>query len=62
MRLDREVRRTIAQFLNGLAVALTAALVLAPAAESTFDGIAAVAALVGAGLLHLLALKVSSDS
>lgn len=61
MRIDREVRRTVAQFLNGLGVALIATLVLAPVATGAFNGSATVAALIGAALVHLLALAVCSD-
>jgi hypothetical protein len=60
MRFDREVRRTVAQFLNGLGVALIATLVLAPVAAGAFHGVAFLAALVGAALAHLLALAICS--
>ena len=60
MRLDREVRRTAAQFLNGLAVAVTATLLLTPAAGGATQGPLMVAAVVGAALLHVVALAISS--
>jgi hypothetical protein len=56
MKLDRESRRTVAQFLNGLAVAVVGTLVLAPAAGGSLQAIAVVCGLVGAALLHALAL------
>ena len=60
MRLDREVRRTVAQFLNGLSVALIATLVLAPIASGAFQPIGGFAALLCAVLIHLLALAICS--
>ncbi|KQX35355.1 hypothetical protein ASD04_15055 [Devosia sp. Root436] len=60
MRLDREGRRTVAQFLNGLAVAMLATGVLAPLAGGTPQGAMTAAALIGAALLHLLALATSA--
>lgn len=56
MRLDREGRRTLAQFLNGMAVALIAALVLAPVASGTAKLELMWAGLVGASICHALAL------
>jgi hypothetical protein len=60
MRLDREVRRTLAQFLNGLAVAVIATMVMAPAVGEAVTGVVAVSAIIGAALLHLLALMMCS--
>lgn len=56
MKLDREGRRTVAHFLNGLSVALVGTLVLTPAAGGSLQAIAVVCGLAGAALLHALAL------
>lgn len=56
MRLDREGRRTVAQFLNSLAVALVATLVLAPLALGTLRPVYAAMATAAALLLHLIAV------
>ena len=61
MRFNRETRRTVAQFLNGMAVSVVATLVLAPVATGAFNGIATVIALIGAVLVHLLALAVCTS-
>ena len=63
MRFDREGRRTVAQFLNGLGVALITTLVLAPVATGgLLNGTVTFVALVGAVLVHLLALALCSGS
>jgi hypothetical protein len=59
MKLDREARRTMVQFLNGLAVALIAGFVLAPAATGSLEVPVAGFGLVGAVLLHAAALRLS---
>lgn len=50
MRLDKEGRRTVAQFLNGLAAGMVATLVLAPLAGGTLRPGLAAAAVVGAAI------------
>lgn len=55
MKLDREGRRTAAQFLNGLAVAMVASLVLAPFGSGTTRWELVLAAMVGASACHALA-------
>lgn len=56
MRLDRESRRTVAQFLNGLAVGTVATLVLTPLASGTLRYELVTGALVAATVCHVLAL------
>lgn len=56
MKLERESRRAVAQFLNGLAVAMVAALVLAPFAGGTARWELGAAAILGASICHALAL------
>jgi hypothetical protein len=60
MNLNREHRRTAAHFLNGLAVALLAALVLTPLASGTLDMISGIGGLLGAGGLHGAAMLLAS--
>lgn len=62
MRLDREGRRTVAQFLNGLSVGMLATLVLAPLASGTLKPALAVAAGLGAAVCHWLALHLGRRS
>lgn len=57
MRLDREGRRTVVQFLNGLAVGTVATLVLAPLASGTLRYELVTGALVAAAVCHVLALR-----
>jgi len=61
MRLDREGRRTVAQFLNSIAVALLSTLVLAPVAAGSFNLGGAVAGALAAALLHLAAIAISAQ-
>ena len=56
MKLDRESRQTVAQFLNGLAVTMVGALILAPFAVGTMRWGIALAAIFGASICHALAL------
>ena len=56
MRFDREGRRTLAQFLNSLAVGMLATLVLAPLAAGTLRPGMAMGAMLGAAICHGLAL------
>lgn len=58
MRLDREGRRTVAQFLNSLAVGIVATLILAPVAGGNFRPELAIGAAVTAAICHGLALRV----
>lgn len=60
MRLDREGRRTVAQFLNGVAVALLATLVLAPLASGSLHALTAVMAIACAAILHGVAIVFGS--
>lgn len=56
MRLDREGRRTVAQFLNGVAVAVVATMLLAPMAGGKVDIGTAVLGAMFALTLHAMAL------
>lgn len=58
MMHDRESRRTLAQFLNALAVTLLGTLVLAPLATGSLRGPLAAAAIVAALGLHGAAIRV----
>lgn len=58
MGLNREGRRTVAQFLNALAVTLTATLVLAPLAAGHVNVTVAAVALLASGSLHILAILI----
>lgn len=60
MRLDRERRRTLTQFLNGLAISNIAALVLAPLAAGTLKPAIMIGAIIAAVSLHAVALLVGS--
>lgn len=57
MRLDREGRRTVAQFCNSLAVGILATLVLAPLASGTFRLEMVTGAVVAAAICHVVALR-----
>lgn len=59
MRPDREIRRTIAQFLNGLAVAIIATLVLAPLAAETLRSHEAAVAIGVAVIIHMIAVRLA---
>lgn len=59
MRLDREAKRVLAQFLNALAVALLATLVLAPLAAGTLYMMPAMVAVGFAAILHIAALLIA---
>lgn len=59
MMHDRESRRTLAQFLNALAVTLLGTLVLAPLAAGAFETPVAAAAIAAAICLHVAALGVA---
>jgi len=59
MRLDREAKRILAQFLNALAVALLATLVLAPLAAGTLSMMSAMVAVGFAATLHIAALLIA---
>jgi hypothetical protein len=54
--MKREARRLAAQFLNGLAIAILAAGAIGPAASGAINMTVFLAALVGAGALHALAI------
>jgi hypothetical protein len=56
MRLDREGRRVVAQFLNGIAVALVATMVLTPIAGGKVDISTAALGSACALALHAMAL------
>lgn len=56
MKLDREGKRTVAQFLNALAVALVATMVLAPLSAGTFRIASAAIAACCAAILHAAAV------
>lgn len=56
MRLDRERRRTVAQFLNSLAVGTVATLVLAPIAGGTVRPDLAIGAVAVATCCLLVAM------
>ena len=60
MRFDREVRRSLSQFLNGLAVAGFSVLVLAPLANGTPRPVLAMAGAILAVLSAVAALAVSA--
>jgi hypothetical protein len=60
MRLDREGKRTLAQFLNSLAVAFVSALVLVPIAGGSTEPDRVVTAVIAAALLHAAALVISA--
>lgn len=60
MKLDREGRRTVAQFLNSLAVAFVSALVLVPMAGGSIELDRVLTAAVTAALLHAAALMISA--
>ena len=62
MKLNREGRRIVAQFLNGLGVAVLATLVLAPAAVGNLYPSSAVIAVCGAAILHATALLVTQQT
>ena len=59
MKLDREAKRIVAQFLNALAVALLATMVLAPLAAGTLYPASAVVAVGCAAMLHAAALLIA---
>ena len=59
MRLDREAKRTSAQFLNGAAVALLSTLVIMPLSSGSFDVGRTVAGVVAATMLHAAAIVMS---
>ena len=56
MKVNREVRRTSAQFLNSLAVAILIALAVAPFAIGAAKAGQVLAGVAAAALLHLAAL------
>lgn len=58
MKLNRETRRTVAQFLNGLAVTILATLVLTPLATENLQPGLSAAAVAGAAVVHALAVRV----
>ena len=58
MRLNRDARRILAQFLSGLAVSSIATLILAPLAAGTTQPATVICALVVAAILCLAALLV----
>lgn len=58
MMHDRESRRTLAQFLNALAVTLLGTLVLAPLAAGTLNTPVAAAGMAAAVALHVAAVSV----
>ena len=60
MKLDRDRRRTVAQFLNGLAIALSSALIVVPVVSGSFDLGRTVAGVMAASVLHAAALKLSA--
>lgn len=60
MRFDREGKRTVAQFLNGIAVALLTSLVLAPVAAGSARTHTVAIATLAAAVLHLVALVISA--
>jgi hypothetical protein len=59
MRPGKEVRQVLAQFLNGLAVAVLATMVLAPFGAGTLSIDWAIVATAAAGILHGLALRIA---
>lgn len=59
MRFNRETKRTVGQFLNGVAVALIATLVLAPLAGGQLRPAVAAFAIAGAITLHAAAVIVA---
>lgn len=59
MRLSRDGRRTLAQFLIGLAVACFAGLVLVPLADGSLEVGRAVMGAMGAALLLTAAILIS---
>lgn len=59
MRLDREGRRTMAQFLNGLAVATLSLGALAPMVAGTATVAASAVAFIIATALHATALALT---
>lgn len=59
MRFNRETRRTVAQFLNGVAISLVATLVLAPMAGGQVRPAAGAFAFAGAMLLHAAAVVIT---
>jgi hypothetical protein len=61
MKFNREARRTAAQFLNGLAVAVVGTMVLGPTMVGSFNGVIAAAAIVAAGLLHTIAVVINAS-
>jgi hypothetical protein len=60
MKLDRDRKRTVAQFLNGLAVALSSALVVVPLVSGSFDVVRTVARVMAAAVLHAAAITLSA--
>jgi hypothetical protein len=58
MRLNRDARRILAQFLSGLAVSSIATLILAPLAAGTTQPATVVGALAVAAILCVAALLV----
>ncbi|KRA42069.1 hypothetical protein ASD80_10100 [Devosia sp. Root635] len=58
MRLNRETRRTAAQFLNGVAVSVVATLVLAPLAGGQARPVVTAIAIAGAMMLHAAAVVI----
>ena len=61
MKFNREGRRTTAQFLNGLAIAVVGTMVLGPAMVGGFNGVIAAAAIIAAGLLHAVAVVINAS-
>lgn len=62
MKLDRETKRIVTQFLNALAVALLATLVLAPIASGNLNPASTVMAVGCAAVLHAAALLIARRS
>ena len=58
MRITPEVRRTVAQFLNGVAVAVLVAGVIAPLATGAIISLSMAIATVGALAFHAIALAI----
>jgi hypothetical protein len=56
MKLHREGKRTVAQFLNALAVALVATMILAPLSAGTFRITSAAIVARCAAMLHAAAV------
>ena len=61
MRLDREGRRTVAQFLNGIAVAVVATMLIAPIAGGNVNVAMVLMGAASAITLHAVALLVSAE-